>query len=59
MQVKYFDGEIKQEFITDSDNEIAKEALKTVQLVKNRFDKYEVARQHRRLLISQILSTNM
>ena len=43
MQVKYFDGEIKQEFITDSDNEIAKEALKTVQLVKNRFDKYEVA----------------
>ena len=43
MQVKYFDGEIKPEFITDSDNEIAKEALKTVQLVKNRFDKYEVA----------------
>src|SRR5574344_506405 len=43
MQVKYFDGEIKPEFITSSDNEIAKEALKTVELVKSRFDKYEVA----------------
>lgn len=43
MQVKYFDGEIKQEFITSPDNEIAKEALKTVELVKSHFDKYEIA----------------
>lgn len=43
MLVKYFDGEIKPEFITSSDNEIAKEALKTVELVKTRFDKYEAA----------------
>ena len=43
MQVKYFDGEIKSEFITSRDNEIAKEALKTVELVKSHFDKYEIA----------------
>lgn len=43
MQVKYFDGEIKSEFITSPDNEIAKEALKTVELVKSHFDKYEIA----------------
>ena len=43
MQVKYFDGEIKSEFITSQENEIAKEALKTVELVKARFDKFEVA----------------
>ncbi len=43
MQVKYFDGEIKPEFITSPDNEIAKEALKTVELVKAHFDKYEIA----------------
>ena len=43
MQVKYFDGEIKSEFITSPDNEIAKEALKTVELVKAHFDKYEIA----------------
>lgn len=43
MQVKYFDGEIKPEFITSADNEIAKEALKTVELVKKRFNKYEAA----------------
>ena len=43
MQVKYFDGEIKPEFITSSDNEIAKAALETVNLVKSRFDKFEVA----------------
>ena len=43
MQVKYFDGEIKPEFITSPDNEIAKEALKTVELVKAHFNKYEIA----------------
>lgn len=43
MQVKYFDGEIKPEFITASDNDIAKEAIKTVGLVKNRFDSFEVS----------------
>ncbi len=43
MQVKYFDGEIKPEFITDSKNEIANEAIKTVELVKAHFDKFEVA----------------
>ena len=43
MQVKYFDGEIKSEFITSPDNEIAKEALKTVELVKAHFNKYEIA----------------
>lgn len=43
MQVKYFDGEIKPEFITSADNEIAKEALKTMELVKTCFDKYEAA----------------
>ena len=43
MQVKYFDGEIKPEFITPADNEIAKAALAAVQAVKERFDKFEVA----------------
>ena len=43
MQVKYFNGEIKEEFITSSDSEIAKEAIKTVEAVKARFDKFEVA----------------
>ncbi len=43
MQVKYFDGEIKPEFITSYDDEIAKEAVKTVEAVKARFDKFEVA----------------
>jgi methionyl-tRNA synthetase len=43
MQVKYFDGEIKPEFITSKDNEIAKAAIKTVELVKTRFDKFETA----------------
>ena len=43
MQVKYFDGEIKPEFITSSDCEISKEAMKTVAAVKARFDKFEVA----------------
>ena len=43
MLVKYFDGEIKAEFITPSDNEIAKAAMDTVQAVKARFDKFEVA----------------
>ena len=43
MQVKYFDGEIKPEFITSADSDIAKEALKTVELVKQRFDKFEIA----------------
>ncbi len=43
MQVKYFDGEIKPEFITESDNEIAKAAISTVENVKAHFDKFEVA----------------
>lgn len=43
MQVKYFDGEIKPEFITSGDNEIAKAAIETVKLVKERFNKYEPA----------------
>ena len=42
MQVKYFDGEIKLEFITDAENDIACEAMKTVDLVKAHFDKFEV-----------------
>ena len=43
MLVKYFDGNIEQSFVTSSDNEIALEACKTVQQVKARFDKFEVA----------------
>lgn len=43
MQVKYFDGEIKPEFITDGNHEIAKAAVNAVQALKSRFDKYEVA----------------
>ena len=43
MLVKYFDGEIKEDFITSSDNEIAKEAQKTINALKSRFDKFEVA----------------
>lgn len=43
MQVKYFDGEIKPEFITPADDEIAKEAIKTVKSVKTKFDRFEVA----------------
>lgn len=41
MQVKYFDGEIKS--ITDENNEIAKAAVETVKLFKERFDRYELA----------------
>lgn len=43
MQVKYFDGEIKTEFVTDDNHEIAKAAVSAVQALKARFDKYEVA----------------
>ncbi len=43
MQVKYFDGEIKQEFITPAENEIAKAAMETVKFVQERFDKFEIA----------------
>lgn len=41
MQVKYFDGEIKE--TTSSDNEIAKAAVQTLAAVKERFDRYELA----------------
>jgi len=43
MLLKYFDGEIKEEFITSADNELAKAALETVEKVKKNFDKMEVA----------------
>ena len=43
MMVKYFDGEIKSEFVTSSDNELAKLALETVEVVKTKFDKMELA----------------
>jgi len=41
MLVKYFDGEVKEEFIVDSD--LYKIALGKIQIVKNHFDNYEIA----------------
>ncbi|MEG2004099.1 MAG: methionine--tRNA ligase [Clostridia bacterium] len=41
MLVKYFDGEIKPEFIVE--NELCKQALSTVKIVENHFDSYEIA----------------
>ena len=43
MLVKYFDGEIKEEFITNKNCEIAVLAEKTVNEVKNCFNGYQVA----------------
>ncbi len=43
MLVKYFDGEINQEFITPPDSKMALIAKETVANVSVRFDKYEVA----------------
>jgi methionyl-tRNA synthetase len=41
MLVKYFDGEIKQEFIKE--NDLFDKSLKTIQEVKHHFDYFEVA----------------
>ena len=41
MLVKYFDGEVKAEF--KSENPMAKKALGAVQIVKNNFDRFEIA----------------
>ena len=41
MLVKYFDGEVKPEFKTDAN--ILNTAKNTIDIVKNHFDKYEVA----------------
>ena len=41
MLVKYFDGEVKEEF--KGENPLAKKALGTVQIVKNHFDNFEIA----------------
>ena len=43
MLVKYFNGEIKEEFATDKTCEIAVLAQKTVDEVKSRFNNYQVA----------------
>lgn len=43
MTVKYFDGEIKPEFVTSADNELAKLALETIESVKAKFDKMELS----------------
>lgn len=41
MLVKYFDGEVKEEF--KGENPLVKKALGTVQIVKNHFDNFEIA----------------
>ena len=43
MLLKYFNGEIKEEFITSADNELAQAAVQAVEKVKKNFDKMEVA----------------
>lgn len=43
MLVKYFDGNIKEEFITGDDDKIAVLAQNTLNAVKNKFDNFEVA----------------
>lgn len=43
MLVKYFDGEIKEEFVTPADCNIAKLAMDTVNNVITHFDNFEVA----------------
>jgi len=43
MLVKYFDGEVKSEFLTDENSEIAKTTIKTLEEVKAKFDKFEVS----------------
>ena len=43
MLLKYFDGEIKPEFVTSNDNELAKLARSTVEEVKNKFKTIELA----------------
>lgn len=41
MLVKYFDGEVKEEFKTN--NEITKTAMNKIDIVKNHFDNFEIA----------------
>lgn len=50
MLVKYFDGEVKEEFklschpeLVSGSNTLAKKALGTVQIVKNHFDNFEIS----------------
>ena len=43
MLVKYFDGEIKSEFVTDKNNKIAVLAQNTKQQIINCFNNYEIA----------------
>ena len=55
MLVKYFDGEIKPEFKIQS--ELLNSALKTVETVKNHFDKFEVA-EAGNAIVSLVDATN-
>ena len=43
MLVKYFDGEMKEEFYTSSDSTIAQLANKAKENVENKFDRFEIA----------------
>lgn len=43
MLVKYFDGEIKEDFVTDESNAVATRAVQTLNSVKEKFDAYDTA----------------
>ncbi len=43
MLIKYFDGEIKSDFVTEANEEIAKLSVQTVEKVKAHFNTFEVA----------------